>query len=213
MRKVAYRWKIKYPEGTSAESPWITDKRNVIEHFFEYKNNDEHSAENPFQNATESTERRAQSPRSYLEKHEVIYLDKRFALPDRQNFFFNELLGFRWKVKAISVTKSRIIWKGNGLRTWGMCTWLQRCESSWVRCCGLLCHQGLFVCEKTASHVPETEWCLNIEWSLCTKVMFIVDMFAWFLFFSPKWCSYVNKFLFSLKKVHDDMVFFFGTGF
>ena len=110
MPKVEYRWKIKYPDGPSAKSPWMEDKRKVIEHFFEYKTNEGQSAEDAFQDATEAAERRAESPgphdrNPFPEKDEVIYLDKRIALPDRQKFYFFGLgkqnyVGFRWKVKA-----------------------------------------------------------------------------------------------------------------
>ena len=89
MPKVEYRWKIKYPDGPSAESPWMMDKRKVIEHFFDFKNNEGQSAENAFQNATEAAERGAEFPGPYdrnpfPEKDEVIYLDKIIALPDHR---------------------------------------------------------------------------------------------------------------------------------
>lgn len=70
----------------------MEDKRKRIEHFFEYKNNERHSAENAFQDATEA-KKRAESPGPYdrspfSEKDEIIYLDKRIALPDHRKFYF-----------------------------------------------------------------------------------------------------------------------------
>ena len=104
MPKVEYRWTFKYPDGPSAESPWMEYKRKVIEHFFEYKNKGQ-SAEDAFQDAAEAAERRAESFGPYdrnpfPEKNKVNYLDKRIALPDRQKFYFFGLgklnyVGFR----------------------------------------------------------------------------------------------------------------------
>ena len=50
MPKVEHRWKIKYPDGPSTKSTWMTNKYKTTK-----------SAETAFQDATEATDRHEES--------------------------------------------------------------------------------------------------------------------------------------------------------